>query len=44
MNRLAWVYGPTVFLFVLASTLVMMRYQITREKLHEIHAKLQSGP
>ena len=42
VNRLVWVYGPTVFLFVLVTTLVMLRYQITREVLQEIHTKLAS--
>lgn len=40
VNRLVWVYGPTVFLFVLVTTLLMLRYRISREALKEIHAKL----
>ena len=42
VNRLVWVYGPTVFLFVLVTTLLMLRYRITREVLQDIHGKLAS--
>ena len=42
VNRLAWVYGPIVFLFVLVTTAFVARYQITREVLDEIHAKLEA--
>ena len=40
VNRLVWVYGPSVFLFVLVTTLLMLRYRITKEALEEIQSKL----
>ena len=42
VNRLVWVYGPTVFLFVTVTTLLMLRYRITKEALEDIQDKLAS--